>query len=59
MMNKRWFEVVMTRLLSLKNPFLIYAVMTHLSARLACKVLDSLELEVLQELNKVRDDTNG
>ncbi len=57
-MNKRWFEVVMTRLLSLKNPFLIYAVMTRLSARLIRKVLDSLELEVLRELKKVKDNIN-
>ena len=58
-MNRRWFEVVITKLLSLKNPFLIYAVMTRLSARLARKVFDSLELEVLQELKKVKDNTNG
>ena len=57
-MNKRWFEVVMTRLFSLKNPFLIYLVITRLSARLIRKVLDSLELEVLQELKKVKDNIN-
>jgi hypothetical protein len=58
-MNERWLRAVVTRLFSLENPFLIYAVMTRLSARLACKVIDIMELEMLQELSKVEDNING
>ena len=52
-MNELWLKTVVTRLLSLKNPFLIHAVMTCLSTRLACKVIDIMEMGMLQKLNEV------
>jgi hypothetical protein len=57
-MNERWFEVVMTRLLSLKNPYLMYLVITRLSKRLTYKILDNMELEVLWRLSKVEGGAN-
>jgi hypothetical protein len=57
-MNELWLKTVVTRLLSLENPFLVYAVMTRLSARLARKIIDIMELGMLQELNEVRNNVD-
>lgn len=58
-MNERWIEVVVSRLLSLENPFLVHIVMKHMNKRLACKVIDAMELEALQILDRVGNIVNG
>jgi hypothetical protein len=52
-------KIVVTKILSLENPFLIRAVLGRLSMRLACKIIDTMELGLLREIDKVGDDTNG